>query len=381
MNYEEFKQEVVDRIQDFLPEKYADADVSIQTVVKNNDQKLDGLMVKLEESNICPNIYLNQFYEQYDNGRDLNDILQNIAEIRTQHEMSEDFDVNRITDFDSVKDRITCRLINAEQNAEYLADKPHTMVEDLAVTYHIAINNDEMGSMSAPVTNKLLESYGVDVETLHKHAMDNMENLTPPTFKSMTETMVEMMLPDMMQSGMSEEEARGTIAAMLPPAQDEMMYVLSNANKLNGAAVVLNDRMMDQITEKLGGEFFILPSSVHELLVVPKTEQTDLKTLENMVQEVNATQVSPGERLSDHVYAYDADSQELFRADKAEERAAAKENGRDEMRSPDKAAERNEKQDRPSLKERLAEKKDEVAKTAMSKEPPVLNKKRETALA
>ena len=68
MNYEEFKQEVADRIKEFLPEKYENADVSIQTVVKNNDQKLDGLMVKLEDSNIAPNIYLNQFYEQHEDG-------------------------------------------------------------------------------------------------------------------------------------------------------------------------------------------------------------------------------------------------------------------------------------------------------------------------
>ena len=197
MNYEEFKQEVADRIKEFLPEKYADADVSIQTVVKNNDQKLDGLMVKLEDSNIAPNIYLNQFYEQHEDGRPMDDILAAIADVRTQHEMSQDFDVSKLTDFDSVKDRITCRLINAEQNAEYLADKPHTMVDDLAVTYHIAIGKEESGTMSAPITNRLMEGYGVDVEQLHQIALDNMDTLTPATFKSMTETMVDMMLPDM----------------------------------------------------------------------------------------------------------------------------------------------------------------------------------------
>ena len=74
-SYEEFKQEVADRIKEFLPEKYENADVSIQTVVKNNDQKLDGLMVKLEDSNIAPNIYLNQFYEQHEDGRPMDDIL------------------------------------------------------------------------------------------------------------------------------------------------------------------------------------------------------------------------------------------------------------------------------------------------------------------
>ena len=100
MNYEEFKQEVADRIKEFLPEKYADADVSIQTVVKNNDQKLDGLMVKLEDSNIAPNIYLNQFYEQHEDGRPMDDILAAIADVRTQHEMSQDFDVSKLTDFE-----------------------------------------------------------------------------------------------------------------------------------------------------------------------------------------------------------------------------------------------------------------------------------------
>ena len=98
MNYEEFKQEVADRIKEFLPEKYENADVSIQTVVKNNDQKLDGLMVKLEDSNIAPNIYLNQFYEQHEDGRPMDDILAAIADVRTQHEMSQDFDVSKLTD-------------------------------------------------------------------------------------------------------------------------------------------------------------------------------------------------------------------------------------------------------------------------------------------
>ena len=303
MNYEEFKQEVADRIKEFLPEKYENADVSIQTVVKNNDQKLDGLMVKLEDSNIAPNIYLNQFYEQHEDGRPMDDILAAIADVRTQHEVSHDFDVSKLTDFDSVKDRITCRLINAEQNAEYLADKPHTMVDDLAVTYHIAIGKEESGTMSAPITNRLMEGYGVDVEQLHQIALDNMDTLTPATFKSMTETMVDMMLPDMMRNGMTEEQAREAIAGMIPPTPDEMMYVLSNEDKLNGAAVLLNDKVMDDITEKLGQDYFILPSSVHEVLIVPKNDQMDLKTLESMVQDVNATQVAPEERLSDHVYA------------------------------------------------------------------------------
>lgn len=325
MNFDEFKAYLQEHIKEYLPEKYADADVSIQSVVKNNDQKLDGLMIRLEDINISPNIYINQFFEQFENGRDIDDILATIADIRTQHEVSNDFDVSKLTDFDSVKDHITCRLVNAEQNAEYLADKPHTIVEDLAVTYHVALGKEESGTMSAPITNRLMEGFGVDVEQLHKIALDNMDTLTPVSFKSMTETMIDMMLPQMMSNGMTEEDARDAITDMLPPTENEAMYVLSNEDKLNGAAMLLNDKVMDDITEKVGTDYFILPSSIHEVLIVPKTPEADLETLENMVKEVNATQVAPEERLSDHVYAYDVKEHELFRADKAEERSVAKE--------------------------------------------------------
>ena len=316
MNYEDFKQEVVDRIKEFLPEKYADADVTIQTVVKNNDQRLDGLMVKVEDSNIAPNIYLNEFFAQYENGRSMDDILAAIADVRTQHEMAQDFDVNELTDFDSVKDRITCRLINAEQSAEYLVDKPHTMVADLAVTYHIALGKGDSGIISAPITNNLMKEYGVSVEELHQLALDNMDTLTPAHFKSMLETMVDMMLPRMLAMGMSKEEAKEAIAEMYPPMSVGAMYVLTNKEKFNGAAVLLNDNVMDYIVARLGEDFFILPSSVHEVLIVPKTDEiNDRSKLEDMVMEVNSTQLAPEEFLSDHVYEYDAREHKLYRAD------------------------------------------------------------------
>ena len=127
-------------------------------------------------------------------------------------------------------------------------------------------------------------------------------------------------MPDMMNSGMSEEEARKAVESMVPPATDDMLYVLSNEARLHGAAAILNKKIMDDITDKLGKDFFILPSSIHEVLIVPKNDRTDLKDLESMVRDVNASHVSPGERLSDHVYAYDAKSHELFRADKLQER-------------------------------------------------------------
>lgn len=332
MTYGEFMKTVLAEIKSFLPAKYAEAEVRIQTVVKNNDQKLDGLSIVLPGANIAPTIYLNSFWKEYEAGKNMEDILEQIAEIRVEHEVTNDFDINEISNFERVKERITCRLVNAEQNAEYLSDKPHKLMGDLAVTYHVAIAAREDGWMTTPVTNHLLKEYGINAENLHENAKKNMETLFPLTFKGMSEVMADMM-------GIEQAEMMG----LFPVApEDEKLFVLTNTSKLHGAAALLSEKIMSEITEKIGPDFYILPSSVHEVLIVPKTAGMNLSDLEGMVREVNATQVAPEERLSDHVYEYDSKNHELLRADKAAER-------------------------KPSLSEKLAEADEKVAMQAAVK--------------
>ena len=381
MDFEEFKNSVADQIKDFLPEKYEDASVTLQDVTKNNDTVLTGLLIKTEDSNIAPNIYLENFFEQYQDGRDMADILQNIADVRVQHEMEQGFDVSRLTDFDQVKDNIICKLVNAELNADYLADKPHIMMEDLAVVYAIDLGGNESGHMSAPITNSLMEQYGVTTEELHDIALHNLSE-SQIEFKTMRDVLVDMMFPD----GIQPDDPR---AFMLPPEEENpSMYVLSNADKLNGAAAILDSKTMENISEKLGGDFIVLPSSIHETIVLPVTEDMDHHTLEAMVQDVNAGQVAPEERLSDHVYMYDSQEKELVLADKMEERQAQRAEVQKEAKTaeqgdrPDKA-ERGEKKaerERVSMKEKLPEKKAEVAKNEANREHPVPTKMKETAL-
>ena len=275
-----------------------------------------------------------------------------------------------------------------EGNDELLAQRPHAEMEDLAVTYCVMLGEDANGSMSVPITNQLMETWGVTQEDLHQLAQTNQETLTPSTFKSMNEVMVEMMLPQIMEDmGIDRESAEQMISDMIPP--DDMMYVLSNEQKVNGAAALLDEKMMDQVAEKVGVDFYILPSSVHEVLIVPAEVGMDLKDLENMVQEVNATQVAPQDRLSDHVYQYDNETHEIFRADRAEEHMQAKEEAKDTAEIPkdavaDQPKDKAEKGDKEktSLKERLEDKKKE-AKEIEKKSPEKAldkSKKKEQAL-
>ena len=369
MTFEEFKQEIADNIKDHLPDQYQDSTIQLNTVQKNNEA-LDAITITSPDSNVSPTIYLNSFYEDYQNGQDMDTILDHIADIRVEHEVAQDFDVSKITDFDQVKDHIAARVVGIEDNSDLLDQRPHAVMDDLAVTYCVMLGEDANGSMSVPITNQLMETWGVTQEELHDLAKANQDELTPSTFKSMNEVMAEMMIPQMMSDmGVDRETAQEMIESMMPP--EDKMYVLSNEQKLNGAAALLDDKMMDQITEKVGGDFYILPSSVHEVLIVPADAGMDLKDLEAMVQEVNETQVAPQDRLSDHVYQYDNDTHEVFRADRAEEHMQAKENAqempkdavadqaKDKAEKGDKKVEKSDKEERASLKGRLEDKKKE----------------------
>ena len=369
MSFEEFKQEIADNIKDHLPDQYQDSTVQLNTVQKNNEA-LDAITITSPDSNVSPTIYLNSFYEDYQNGQDMDSIMDRIADVRVEHEVSQDFDVSKITDFDQVKDHIAARVVGIEDNADLLDQRPHAEMDDLAVTYCVMLGEDANGSMSVPVTNQLMEAWGVTQEDLHDLAKANQDELTPSTFKSMNEVMAEMMIPQIMNDmGMDREAAQEIVEAMMPP--EDNMFVLSNEQKLNGAAALLDDKMMDQIAEKVGGDFYILPSSIHEVLIVPADAGMDLKDLEAMVQEVNETQVAPQDRLSDHVYQYDNETKEVFRADRAEEHQQAKEEAKESVEMPkdkaekaspekgEKKAEKGEKE-KASLKEHLEDKKKEA---------------------
>lgn len=297
----------------------------------------------------------------------MDDVLGQIAATYQAHYIDHDMDVSAVTDFDNVKDKIVCKLINEEANRQFLEDKPYTKVEDLAVVYQILMDKNAEGTATITITDNLMERYGITLEDLHEQALLNMDVLQPYNFKGMSETIIEMMAGDIARdNGMGISEAREMASQMIPDVPDTM-FVLTNDTKVNGAAAILNDDTRQEIADKVG-DFYVLPSSVHETLIIPKDAGMELRDLEQMVQEVNQTQVAPEERLSDHVYEYDAKEHELFRSDRAEERAKQK------------AEKRDEKKERPSLKERLAEKKNDVMKMDADRKQPTADKKKEAVI-
>ena len=210
----------------------------------------------------------------------------------------------------------------------------------MAVVYRFVVESDEAGRATILVTNELLNKMGVTPEQLHADALENAPELRPAVIKGMSEVMVDMMGPGAAEMFGIDE---------FP--QDEMMYVATVPDKISGAGVIAYQEFMDQAAERLGGDFYILPSSVHEVLLVKDDGNANFRDLKAMVEEVNATQVAPEEKLTDSVYHYDSKEHIFELAEKFEARQQAKE-----------AEISSEKEEKGSVLGDLKAKKDEVAK-------------------
>lgn len=289
MLFEEFTKNVAEQIKAFLPERFADADVELKIVTKNNDLKLTGLTIKAVDSNIAPTIYLERFYEEYKDGKDMDKILQKIADFRIENDAPAGLDVDQLKDFERIKDKLVPHIISLALNEELLEDRPHRVIEDLAVTYYVVLDRCKDGTAGVAVTHNIMDCWGVSLEDIDRAAVMNLQKSERSELKSLT-----AVLAGMCGEGFSD---------ILP--EDCGMYVLSNEHNLYGAAALLDERMMAHIYEKFDGEFFMIPSSVHEWIVLPKSIGAfDGNNLAAMIREVNATQVSHEDRLSDHAYTY-----------------------------------------------------------------------------
>jgi hypothetical protein len=290
MMFEEFVKEMAAKVKEFLPESFGDADVSVQVVTKNNDLKLTGITVKSIATNVAPTIYMENFFQRYEDGEALDALARGAADACVRGALSNDFDTTMFTDFGKCRDKIVPRLVSAEMNGERLKGIPHDMVADLAVTYHVQLDDFEGGKASVTVTNEIMERWGVSQAEVHAAAMENLPVVSPGRCVGMLQVLEELM------PGLGEFDGAGEA--------DEQMYVLTNESRTFGAASILDEKLMENVVNRIGDGFYVLPSSVHELLAIPADGGMNAEFLEGMVRDVNETQVAADERLSDGVYRY-----------------------------------------------------------------------------
>ena len=301
LTFDEFKETVKNEVKEFLPENFHTADIKLKVFEKNNNVRLTGLIIE-SACNMSPTIYIDNFYKKYQKGTDINIILQEIAKIRMEYDVTDDFDVTTVTDFNKCRKKIMPRLIGAEENSEILKVRPHIRIENLAVTFCIDLGENKEGLMSVPVQFELMETWNVTAEQLYEIALENLTKADIGVFTPMKEILFAGVLSELKEiCDGDEEEARRKLDQMIP---DNNLWVLTNKRRVNGANMLLDRSVMEDVIKEVGTDFFILPSSIHECIILPADSGMDSQQLEAMVCEVNETQVEKEERLSNSVYRY-----------------------------------------------------------------------------
>lgn len=300
--------------------------VRIQPVLKNNNVHLDALTILPRGQDITPSIYLNDYYRQYEEGTPLNTIIQEIRDIYESSRCAFHVDTETILNFSCARSLVAYKLINYEANRKLLETIPHVRYLDLAIIFYLLLDSDTMGDATAIITNEHLALWKTDTDTLYELAAHNTPILLEINFMSLENLMRALIIEDLKQeAALYKEQEQISDEGMLSDQTLEMMaddilnqytgeeehvemFVLTNSSRCNGAAALLYKNSLNDIADKIGGSFYILPSSIHEVILLPDNDNLEPANLADMVKEINEHDVAATEKLSDTIYYYDTES-------------------------------------------------------------------------
>ena len=291
MRYQKFIETVREHIKQELHKS-----VYVYPVLKNNGAIYDGLVIFDPLRNISPTIYLNPYYHRYLDGVPLEDIYEDIIQTYQDNLPHKDFDISLFQEYDKAREHIVMKLVNAKKNQNLLQHVPHILIYDLAIVFLFCVSDFMHEHATILIYNKHLELWNVNANDLYEVAKVNSPNILPPRLDY---------LHDIFECITNESLS----------FLDEMkICILTNHLKIHGATCLVYTGLLKEIADIYEDDVVILPSSIHELLVFPKgslPKDYTLEYLNAMVQDINETQLSDAETLSDHVYCYHRDTDEI----------------------------------------------------------------------
>ncbi len=299
MKYENFIEEIKACVEELCPNNT----IRIEKVVKNNSYELDGLVIMREGADAIPTIYLNGYYSDYLKGRSIENIAAEIVEIDCKNRLDISIDIKNYTDFEIMRKRIMYNIVNFEKNSCLLEKVPNRKYLNFAIIYFCLTMETDCSCATWIVTNDFLKIWGVEEEELFAAAAENTCREMPAVIKSMPEIINE--ISSATDFAETEEWNEDDFAGM------PMMYVITNKQQFYGAGTILYPDMLKELSERYGN-FYVLPSSIHELIIVPDEGYICDDELISMVRDVNRTHVRADEFLSDEVYYYNTQAKELY---------------------------------------------------------------------
>ncbi len=297
MVYKKFLETVRQRLQKKLGSEYR---LEIRPILKNNGIMLDGLCLEHPGSRLAPTVYLNPYYEQYCDGMKMDEVLNDILRLFRDNPPPPCITQGQLTDFELMKPKIMLRLIHAQSNEPLLQEIPCIPYLDLAVVFYLALEHNATGQMTSLIYNTHMKQWGTTAQDLLALALENTPVAYPAAIRSLTDV-----IKDIARQNLNDRYDERYIDRLLNDENNvSPLYMLSNETGIYGAACLLYPQVLKNFADELGQDLIIIPSSIHEVLLAPCPGGMTHRELNDMVADVNRTEVLPEDRLSDHIYYY-----------------------------------------------------------------------------
>ena len=341
MKYELFTEELTECIINMAE---PGEEVTVRKILKNNDTAFDSVTVKQPGCNMTPTLYFQDLKRSFDEGMQMDELARSVLSFsRTGSGVwpAEDFDPG---DYSYFRDKVMFRLVSSDRNRQYLRHRPHRGRLDLEIVYYYQcrIGKESMGTIS--VGDEDLNRWGISEEDIYRDALRNTPILNPPVICPITDLLNSFLDPeegtdphtpvrdtDPDESIDPHTPVRDTdpeestdphtpVCDTDPDEGDEIevpvyepdlygntpvpLLVLTNESKYCGAACMLYEGLLRNLSDEIRSDLFIIPSSIHEVLLLPDEGEFSEEELSALVCEINAHFINPSEVLSDHVYRF-----------------------------------------------------------------------------
>lgn len=295
---EAFAQELCELVSEAAGKEYR---IEQESTEKNNGVVREILLISRESSEYSLSFYLDELYLSYCKGIPVEVLSENIVEV-IREENKEEIQIKEFLSKEWLLENMFLRLVNLKKNQEQLKEAVYIQRLDLAAVFYVLTEQGEDGIKSFRLPKVLWERLELgSAEEYFGQVLENTERLFPAEVKRIEDSLAECIQKN---GGTEPEWLRAERQEKKEEEHAPLFYVLSNEMKINGAATLLYPGLLEGLEERFGGGFYLIPSSVHELLLLAESKETEVKELNEMVCEVNESHVIPEEVLSDHVYYY-----------------------------------------------------------------------------
>ena len=293
-DFQSFCTEILNRVQELLPPSYQEGECSLHRIQKLNES-YTGLKKRKKDQTVSPAIKLDLSYQDYLAGKEMQEIAETICDtiekISFPATLAKQSD--RVLSYNSIKSKLFVRLSNKANNQELLERIPHRDYCDLSLSYHISLKKIKGQMASILINREMMEHWGIDEEKLNFDALENSAKLMPCDIIPIREVLEQHIAPIDCFEG-----------------QKIPLYVVRSKG-WGSSAGLFYPGIMEKLAEIAKGDYYILPSSIHEVLMLPAAELDEAEKLKEMVKEINLNVVDASERLSDNVYYYNAEKYEF----------------------------------------------------------------------